>query len=73
MIYHKCILFLLHTLQELQNFANEKENYNFIQEKAAKNIVAKSIQFLFENNASFRKFNKLPILFLQHTAVEIVK
>ena len=34
----------------LQNFANEKENYNFIHEKAATNIqLLKCIQFLFDN------------------------
>ena len=31
-------LFLPHALQELRNIANEKENYNFIHEKAATNI-----------------------------------
>ena len=36
-IYHQCILLLSHALLELQNFANEKENYNF-HEKAATNI-----------------------------------
>ena len=39
-IYHQCTLFLSHTLYELQKFANEKENYNFIHEKAATNILS---------------------------------
>ena len=34
---NECILLLLHALQALQNFANEKENYNFMHEKAATN------------------------------------
>ena len=54
MIYHQCTLFLSHTLYELQKFANEKENYNFIHEKAATNIqLLKCIQFLFDNMWAF--------------------
>ena len=30
-------LFLLYALYELQNFANEKENYNFVHEKTVTN------------------------------------
>ena len=57
-IYHQCTLFLSHTLYELQKFAYEKENYSFIHEKAATDIQSlKCIQFLFDNNASFRKLN----------------
>ena len=52
------------------NIANEKENYNFIRDKAATNIHCTYIQFLFDNNASFRKLNFL-FIFLQHTATKL--